>query len=113
MKLTPMAEVDTAPQLAMPSPYPYGLRLNLTMEQLEALGYVDLPEAGTCVRIEALGCVTRACTEDPDADGDVDYACVEIQITELALDEEEPSTGDDDDDDGSDRAERMYGKRGG
>lgn len=100
-----------SPDMAMPSglsPYPYGLRLNLNQEQLEALGYDELPPAGTTVRIEAVGCVTRASSEDPDADGDIDYLCVEIQITEMGLEEEAASSGTDTDGDG--RAGRMYGK---
>jgi hypothetical protein len=103
---------DSAP-MAMPGmscPYPYGLRINLSQEQLQALGYDGLPPAGTMVRIEAVGCVTRASSEDPDADGDIDYLCVEIQITEMGMEETEASAGEDDDDDG-DRAGRMYGKK--
>lgn len=89
------------------SPYPYGLRLCLTQEELEKLGYEGLPEAGTKVRIEAVACVTRAASEDPDADGDIDYLCVEMQITELGIEEEGESEGEDSD---GDRAERMYAK---
>lgn len=94
--------------LAMPacSPYPYGLRLHLTQVELEKLGYDGMPPAGTKVRIEAVACVTRAASEDPDADGDIDYLCVEMQITELGIEEEE---GESDEGDG-DRAERMYAK---
>lgn len=88
------------------SPYPYGLRLCLTQVELEKLGYEGLPPAGTKVRIEALACVTRAASEDPDADGDIDYLCVEMQITELGIEEEEASSGEG----GGDRAERMYAK---
>jgi len=97
--------------MAMPagSPYPYGLRVTLNQEQLQALGYEGLPPAGTIVRIEAVGCVTRASSEDPDADGDIDYLCVEVQITEMGMEEEGESSGEDDDEDG-DRASRMYGK---
>jgi hypothetical protein len=91
--------------VAMPacSPYPYGLRLHLTQVELEKLGYEGLPPAGTKVRIEAVACVTRAASEDPDADGDIDYLCVEMQITELGIEEEEGES-----DEGGDRAERMY-----
>lgn len=88
------------------SPYPYGLRLNLNQEQLAALGYDSLPPAGTTLRIEAVGCVTRSSSEDPDADGDIDYLCVEVQITEMGIEEEAPSAGKE----GGDRAGRMYGK---
>ena len=101
----------TSPAMG-PCPYPYGLRFNLTHEELGKLGYTDLPPAGTTLRIEAVGVVTKASSEDPDADGDVDYCCVEIQITELGLEEEGESEGEDTDEDStqSDRAERMYGK---
>jgi len=92
------------------SPFPYGLRLSLNAEQLAALGYDGLPPAGTCLRIEAVGCVVRASSEDPDADGDIDYLCVEVQITEMGMEEEEASSGKDDDQVG-DRAGRMYGKK--
>jgi hypothetical protein len=92
------------------SPFPYGLRISLNQEQLETLGYDELPPAGTKCRIEAVGCVVRATSEDPDADGDCDYLCVELQITEMGMEEEEASEEEDDDDDG-DRAGRMYGKK--
>lgn len=92
----------------MASPYPYGLRLNLTQEELGKLGYTELPPAGTELRLEAVGCVTRACTEDPDADGDVDYVCVEVQITQLGV-EQEGETQEDTDENYA-RAERMYAK---
>lgn len=95
------------------SPYPYGLRFTLNQEQLSALGYEELPPAGTTLRLEAMGVVTRASSEDPDADGDIDYLCVEIQITEMGIEEESESAGEDDDKDSGDRAGRMYGKKSG
>lgn len=91
------------------SPYPYGMRLHLTQEELEKLGYKDLPPAGTTCRIEAVGVVTRATSEDPDADGDCDYLCVDIQITEMGM-EEEGAPEEDVDNDGE-RAGRMYGAK--
>jgi hypothetical protein len=111
MELVSMAreEGTEATGIAMPmtvSPYPYGLRLCLTQEELEKLGYDGLPEAGTIVRIEAVACVTRAASEDPDADGDIDYLCVEMQITELGIEEEQESAGKDVDNDA--RAGRLY-----
>jgi hypothetical protein len=71
-----------------PAPYPCGLRLTLNQEQLQALGFKDLPSAGTQLRIEALATVTRSATEDPDADGDVDLINVELQLTELGCEVE-------------------------
>ncbi len=113
MKLISMKHegtADCAPMCAgLSSPFPYGLRLSLNQEQLAALGHEELPPAGTCLRIEAVGCVVRSSSEDPDADGDIDYLCVEVQITEMGMEEEGESSGEDDDDDGE-RASRMYGK---
>lgn len=99
--------VESGPAMAMPasSPYPYGLRLCLTQNELEKLGYTELPPAGTELRLEAVGCVTRSASEDPDADGDIDYLCVEVQITQLGVEQD----GESKDDSGS-RAERMYAK---
>ncbi len=73
-------------QQPLTAPYPCGLRITLDQEQLEELA-IDLPEAGTTVHIEAYAVVTRASTEDPDADGDVDFVSVELQLTELGVDE--------------------------
>jgi hypothetical protein len=68
--------------------YPSGLRLRLDREQLEALGITEPPPAGKRWQIEATAVVTHSATEDPDADGDVDGMCVELQLTELGVSEE-------------------------
>jgi hypothetical protein len=78
-----MKLIDMKPPREAPNPSPYGLRLTLNQDQLAALGFKDLPKAGTEVHLEAVAIVTRSSTEDPDADGDVDYVCVELQLTEL------------------------------
>lgn len=93
-----------------PNPYPWGLRFNLTHEQLAKLGYDELPPAGTTLRLEAVACVTRTESCDPDADGDVDYSCIELQIKELGL-QEEGDEDEEEEDRGTDRAERMYRKK--
>jgi hypothetical protein len=112
MKLVHMGreEDGQAPEV-MPgiSPYPYGLRLNLTHEELAKLGYDELPQAGTICRLEAVACVTRSATEDPDADGDCDFCSIELQVTELAMEEEEAGEEEDKDHDAG-RAHRLYGK---
>lgn len=100
----------TAPAMPMSNPYPYGLRLCLTMEELKKLGYDEMPPAGTELRLEAVACVVRCTSEDPDADGDCDYCSVELQVKELGIEEEDEADDDDDDEDGEGRAERMYGK---
>jgi hypothetical protein len=101
-----------APAAIQPNPYPYGLRLCLTMEELEKLGYSELPPAGTECRIEAVACVVRCTSEDPDADGDCDYCAIELQIKELGLEEdaEETADGEGREDKVLGRAERMYQK---
>jgi len=102
----PGGELPSPPAV---SPYPYGLRLNLSQEELGKLGYEGLPPAGTTLHLDAIGVVTRASSEDPDADGDIDYLCVEIQITELGVEEESASAGEDADEDAGNRAGRLYG----
>jgi hypothetical protein len=113
MAIKPAAADKMYAECAVPScsPYPYGLRLNLNQEQLEALGIKGLPEAGTTMHLEAVAVVTRSSTEDPDADGDVDYVCLEMQVTQLGVEEGEADEDEDEEEDGKDdRAERMYGK---
>ena len=78
---------EAVPMPAVQSEYPYGLRVTLNEPQLEALGFKGLPEAGTQLHLEAIAVVTRASTEDPDADGDVDFVCVELQLTQLGIEE--------------------------
>lgn len=94
------------------NPYPYGLRLNLTQDELGKLGYSELPPAGTELHLEAKGCVVRASSEDPDCDGDVDYLCVEVQITQLGVAEEGESEAAESDAEPktAGQAERLYSK---
>jgi hypothetical protein len=92
MKLVHL-KMDSPQNLAMPSiaqelMYPYGCCLHLTQEILEALGFEELPPAGSTFKVEGIGVVTSASTEDPDADGDVDMANVRIQMTHLAIEQD-------------------------
>lgn len=103
-------ETSLTPDVSAPCPYPYGLRLHLTQEELEKLGYGELPPAGTQLKVEAVGCVTRSASEDPDADGDVDYCCVEVQIKALGIEEEGVPQEYRDEEHQAGRAHRMYGK---
>jgi len=99
---------EAMPEVPGIAPYPWGLKIHLTHEELEKLGYDELPAAGTMCKIECVACVTRSATEDPDADGDCDFCSIELQITEMAMEEEEEGDEEDTDRDAG-RAERMYG----
>lgn len=98
--------LGASPAPYVPNPYPYSLRLNLTHEQLEKLGYSELPPAGTHIKLEATACVVRVESCDPDADGDIDYSCIELQIKELGI---EQDGVEDDEEEPSERSERQAG----
>lgn len=106
-------EGEMLPACPPQSEYPYGLRMTLNEEQLSALGLEGLPPAGTTLHLEAVAVVTRSSTEDPDADGDIDYVCVELQLTQLGVEEE----GDSEEEGAVERRERrgkrMYGGKDG
>lgn len=100
------AMVPMGPMAA--SPYPCGLCLTLTHEELEKLGYTELPPAGTMCKIEAVACVVCSTSHDPDADGDCDYCSITLQVTEMAM--EETGEEEDEEEKSDGRAERMYGR---
>lgn len=115
MKLIDMhhkpGEGEAMPMPACSGEYPYGLRLTLNEAQLEALG-MELPHAGTKLHLEAYATVTRSATEDPDADGDVDFVCVELQLTELGVEEGGEEDGEKETDEVTKRdrkAAKLYG----
>lgn len=78
--------------------YPYGLCLHLdacTLENLEVEGD-DMPEVGDMIHLMAMAKVTAVRINDTEAGPD---RCVELQITHLALeDEDEEEPGEDYDD---------------
>jgi len=96
-ELEPAGEPDAIPI----NPYPYGLAITLGEDELMKLGLKELPEAGTRFKLEAIGVVTRAESSDHDADGDVDYQCCTVQITELGMETEKKPKG---------AAEKLYGR---
>lgn len=116
MKLIDMhhkpGEGEAMPMPACSGEYPYGLRITLNEKQLEALG-MEMPTAGTNLHIEAHAVVTRAATEDPDADGDIDFVCVELQLTELGIEGGESEEEDEDPiETRNTRAAKLYDKSG-
>ena len=90
--------------------YPFGLALHLDMEALEALGIDPMPTAGTEFHLEAHGVITHSSTSDPDADGDVDFCNLALQVKHLGFEHEESPPLKDTD---ADRATRMYGPKEG
>lgn len=78
MKMAPK-EMEPAQVLVGPKEiYPYGLSIRLEKEQLAALGFEELPDAGQLVALMAKGKVVKVESRE-------DYKCVEIQITDLAV----------------------------
>lgn len=83
-------EDDDAPK------YPYGLRIRLEEEQLAALGMKLLPGIDKEVVVSAKGYVCSVSSNESEYGS---HRCVEIQLTELAL--EQP---------GKSNAEQLYGE---
>jgi hypothetical protein len=54
---------------------------------LEALGFKDLPVAGTQMELQARAVMTHVMSADPDADGVIDSVRVELRLVELAIDQ--------------------------
>lgn len=75
------------------NPYGYGLEINLTEDQVEALGLkVNAPEAGSKVNLMAVA-VVRTVTKEASPDGDSDGVdvCLRLQITDLEVIQGRPS----------------------
>lgn len=87
-----------------PNPYGYGLCINLTEDQVEALGLqVNPPKAGSKVGIRGIAFV-RSVTTDADLDGDGDGIDVtlSLQVTDLEVTPEGSGTQ-------TDAATLLYG----
>lgn len=85
MKIVDMARdknfdyVDCAP-----NPYPYGLRITLTKEDLAKLGVDEMPECGDEVAFYVYGCVVST-EEREDEYGET--GCVGVQIQKMSIEE--------------------------
>lgn len=81
---------------ASSNPYGYGLCINLTDEQVEALGLnVNPPAAGTEVGVRAIAkvvTITQDVNGDPD-DGEVGVS-LSLQITSMEVNPEAPNNND-------------------
>lgn len=79
-------EREAYPEVA-DNPYGYGLCINLSEEQVEALGLKDYaPAAGSTVGLRAIALVTQKVEEaDPDGDGDGIDVRLSLQITDLEV----------------------------
>lgn len=80
--------------------YPWGLRLNLGDEEVEALGLKTLPSAGALLQLAGIGKVMGVREEEVEGKT---KRTLEIQITDLGL-----QVGD-----GRSTADRLYGPKGG
>lgn len=101
LKRTPAEKDDDAKDCAAPCgeqpDYPWGTRLHLEEDQLEALGLSQLPNAGAPVGGEFAGTVIGMREEQRDGKT---VRSLEIQITDLGFAVAAPSVAD-----------RMYGKK--
>lgn len=74
------AEMSVA---GMQPEYPYGLRISLNEDSIEALGLVSMPAIGQKMivnaRVEVVGI-----TNSKQSNGD-EYKCVDLQITDMDL----------------------------
>ncbi|HZF28702.1 MAG TPA: hypothetical protein VE907_06275 [Gammaproteobacteria bacterium] len=101
MKLTSMKvkKRDKEKTLGMMSPsavgdgdqYPYGLRIRLENEQLDKLGFKDMPKVGDYLTIEAECCVIST-SQNTNQGGD-ERRNLELQIEKIGC--EEDDDGDD------------------
>ena len=84
--------------------YPWGLAIRLTEQELKKLDLDDDPEIGDTIHLFALVRVTSVSSNERD--GEPNSKCIELQITHLALEDEdeenEMST--------EDRAAKRYSK---
>lgn len=67
-----------------PNPYPYGLRITLTKEDLAKLGVDEMPECGDEVAFYVCGCV---CSTEEREDEYGETGCVGIQIQQMSIEE--------------------------
>jgi hypothetical protein len=72
------------PSSCPPSPYPYGLRITLTKEDLAKLGVDEMPECGDEVAFYVCGTVIST-EEREDEYGET--GCVGIQIEQMSIEE--------------------------
>lgn len=76
MKLVDM-KLDKKPEMEEQE-YPYGLSLSIGMEQLQKLGFKELPRMGDYMTIQAKACVTSVMES-------ANYSNIGLQIEELGL----------------------------
>lgn len=87
--------------------YPWGLRLNLSADELEKLGIDKLPEVGEPFTIEAVGYVCDVSQSETEGGKPRRSLC--IQITDLELEEGVEEDEEDESERGERRANSMYG----
>ena len=83
--------------------YPYGLRIRLENEQLDKLGFDELPKVGEYITLEAECCVIS--TSQNDRNGGEPRKTLELQIEKLVCEED-----DDEDESAEDAVDRGVKK---
>lgn len=99
----PSEEKEKAEAIIAPSKYPYGLCLRLDEDVMAKLGLdPDDAEVGDTVELQAVAKITAVSQNSRETeDGSKDCACVELQITDMAV-------GEDDDERDEKRRGRWY-----
>ena len=73
--------------------YPYGLRIRLENDELEKLGFKDLPEIGKSLKVTAEAAV-QSISSNESVGSKGNKKCVELQITSMQLDKAKASKKD-------------------
>ncbi|HZD27234.1 MAG TPA: hypothetical protein VE251_00895 [Xanthobacteraceae bacterium] len=79
---------EVAPISSIAPDYPYGLTIHMDGDELDKLGFKDLPDVGTEIPMEILvkvTCVRQSASDNP-GQGYYEQRCVDFQITDMAVD---------------------------
>lgn len=84
----PEAKCDPCTEMVPREEYPWGLRLHLQNESLDALGITEMPETDVVVTITAKAKVVGVSSSA--SSNSKKYRSVDLQITDMALGAEKP-----------------------
>lgn len=92
------------PSFTAANKFPYGLCIRLSQEELDKLDLDTNVDTGDMIHLHALGKVTSVSKRDTEGGQE---CCVEIQLTDIALEEEDHENEEAD----AETAEAKIGKR--